>query len=109
MGRCFGGFPTVSGGKRGDESKWSRTAPTGTVGLCLAWPTCAGPSTECSFMDTMKLHSIDGPTRVGCAGQGPAVLVGAVCDCLDSFALPVGPVCFFLFSPTSYLKLSEIC
>ena len=47
----------------------------------------------------MNRHSIDDPTQVGRAKRGPAVLVGAVCDYLDSFTLPVNPVSFFLFSP----------
>ena len=47
----------------------------------------------------MKLHSIDGPTQVGYAKHRPTVLVGAVCDYLDSFTLPVNPLSFFLFSP----------
>ena len=46
---------------------------------------------------------------VGCAKQRPTVLVGTVCDYLDSFTLPVNPVSFFLFPLSSYLKLSEIC
>ena len=45
----------------------------------------------------MKLHSIDGLTQVGYAKQRPTELVGAVCDYLDSFILPVSPVSFFLF------------
>ena len=57
----------------------------------------------------MKLHSIDGLTQVGYAKQRPTVLVGAVCDYLDSFNLPVNPVSFFLVPLSSYLKLSEIC
>ena len=49
--------------------------------------------------NAMKLHSIDGLTQVGYAKQRPTLLVGAVCDYLDSFTLPVNPVSFFLFSP----------
>ena len=112
LGVLWGGvsadFRRFRVGRGGDKSRWSRAAPAGTVGLCLAWPTCVGPSTECSFIDTMKLHSIDGPTRVGCAGQGPAVIVGAVCDWIHSLFLWVPYVSFF-FSLSSYLKLSEIC
>ena len=48
----------------------------------------------------MKLHSIDGLTQVDYAKQRPTVLVGAVCDYLDSFTLPVDSVSFFLFSPS---------
>ena len=62
-----------------------------------------------SSENTMKLHSIDGLTLVGYAKQRPTVLVGVVCDYLDSFTLPVNPVSFFLFPLSSYLKLSEIC
>ena len=35
----------------------------------------------------MNRHSIDDPTQVGCAKQRPTVLVGTVCDYLDSFTL----------------------
>ena len=52
----------------------------------------------------MKLHSIDGPPQVGYAKQRPTVLVGAVCDYLDSFTLPVNPVSFFLFFPLFLLE-----
>ena len=52
----------------------------------------------------MNRHSIDGSTQVGCAKQRPTVLVGAVCDYLDSFTLPVNSVSFFLFSPLFLLE-----
>ena len=39
----------------------------------------------------MKLHSIDGLTQVGYSKQRQTVLVGAVCDYLDSFTLPFNP------------------
>ena len=51
----------------------------------------------------MNRHSIDDPTQVGCAEQRPTVLVGTVCDYLDSFTLPVNPVSFF-FSPLFLLE-----
>ena len=57
-----------------------------------------------SSENTMKLHSIDGLTQVGYAKQRPTVLVGAVCDYLDSFTLPVNSVSFFLFSPLLLLE-----
>ena len=52
----------------------------------------------------MNRHSIDDPTQVGCAKQRPTVLVGTVCDYLDSFPLPVNPVSFFLFPPLFLLE-----
>ena len=57
-----------------------------------------------SSENTMNRHSIDDPTQVGCAKQRPTVLVGTVCDYLDSFTLPVNPVSFFLFSPRFLLE-----
>ena len=57
-----------------------------------------------SSENTMNRHSIDDPTQVGCAKQRPTVLVGTVCDYLDSFTLPVNPVSFFLFSPLFLLE-----
>ena len=41
---------------------------------------------------------------LGARVQTPTVLVGAVCDYLDSFTLPVNPVSFFLFSPLLLLE-----
>ena len=52
----------------------------------------------------MKLHSVDDLTQVGYAKQRPTVLVGAVCDYLESFTLLVNPVFFFLFSPLLLLE-----
>ena len=52
----------------------------------------------------MNLHLIDGLTQGGYAKQRSTVLVGAVCDYLDSFTLPVNPVSFFLFSPLLLLE-----
>ena len=57
-----------------------------------------------SSENTMNRHSIDDPTQVGCAKQRSTVLVGTVCDYLDSFTLPVNPVSFFLFSPLFLLE-----
>ena len=47
----------------------------------------------------MKLHSIDGPTQVGYAKQRPTVIVGAVCDCLDSLFLSIPYLSSFFPSP----------
>ena len=57
-----------------------------------------------SSENTMNRHSIDDPTQVGCAKQRITVLVGTVCDYLDSFTLPVNLVSFFLFSPFFLLE-----
>ena len=40
----------------------------------------------------MKLHSIDDLTQVGYSKQRPTVLVGAVCDYLDSHFFSIGVV-----------------
>ena len=55
----------------------------------------------------MKLHLIDGLTQVGYAKQSPTVLVGAVCDYLDSLTLPANSVSFFLISPLLIRIVSE--
>ena len=47
----------------------------------------------------MKLHSIDGPTQVGYAKQRPTVLVGAVCDYLNSIFLSILYLSSFFSSP----------
>ena len=47
----------------------------------------------------MKLHSIDGLTQVGHAKQRPTVLVGAVCDYLDSLFLSIPYLSSFFPSP----------
>ena len=50
---------------------------------------------------TIKLHSIDGPIQVGYAEQRPTVLVGAVCDYLDSLILSMSYLSsLFPSSPT---------
>ena len=65
-----------------------------------------------SSENTMKLHSIDGLTQFGYATQRPIVLVGAVCDYLDSLFLLI-PYLFFFFSPLLLLetvgKLQKHC
>ena len=54
-----------------------------------------------SSENTMKLHSIDGPTQVGNAKHRPTMLVGAVCDYLDSLLLSIPYLSsFFPSAPT---------
>ena len=61
MGQCFSAFPTVPQRSRGrgkgedrygidwkSEFKQSHTAPTSTVGLCVAFPTCIRPLNVCN-------------------------------------------------------------
>ena len=61
----------------------------------------------------MKLHSIDGLTQVVYAKQRPTVLVGVVCDYLDSLFLsvpylssffPAGPRSAIGRAPDSYVR-----
>ena len=52
----------------------------------------------------LNRRSNTGLIQVCYAKQRPIVLVGAVCDYLDSFTLPVNPVSFFLFSPLLLLE-----
>ena len=52
-----------------------------------------------SSENTMKLHSIDGPTQVGYAKQRPTVLEVEVCDYLDSLFLSIPYLSSFSPSP----------